>query len=137
MHLCCLLTFCRRLPGPYSGNTAKICQSVAIEQGYEYTFSAYLRQSCTYDAGEGEPIDCNPNTNTVQLTIDGAAFASKSVNWDNQWHEYSTTFRYIGPSIDSTDLCVAAVIVQGVTYEYFVDAVSLVRGESVPIPEES
>ncbi|WZH47242.1 uncharacterized protein QYS62_008386 [Fusarium acuminatum] len=128
---------CARLPGPYSGNTAKICQSVAIEQGYEYTFSAYLRQSCTYDAGEGEPIDCNPNTNTVQLTIDGAAFASKSVDWDNQWHEYSTTFRYIGPSIDSTDLCVAAVIAQGVTYEYFVDAVSLVRGESVPIPEES
>ncbi|KAH6953464.1 hypothetical protein DER45DRAFT_648069 [Fusarium avenaceum] len=128
---------CARLPGPYSGNTAKICQSVAIQQGYEYTFSAYLRQSCTYDAGESEPIDCSNNANTVQLTIDGAAYASKSVSWDNQWHEYSTTFRYIGPSIDSTDLCVAAVIAQGDTYEYYVDAVSLVRGDSVPIPEES
>lgn len=116
---------------------ARLCQSVGIEQGYEYTFSAYVRQSCTYDAGEDEPIDCNPNVNTVELSIDGAAFASKSVDWDNQYHEYSTTFRYTGPDIESTDLCISAVISQGDTYEFFVDAVSLVRGDSVPVPEES
>lgn len=138
MRLCCLLTFYRRLPGPYSGNTAKICQRVEIQQGYEYTFAAYLRQSCSYyNAGEGEDIDCSPNANTVQLSIDGVSFTSKSVDWDNQYHEYSSTFRYTGPSIDSTDLCIAAVITQGDRYEFFVDSVSLVRGKSVPVPEES
>ncbi|CAJ0551397.1 Ff.00g113270.m01.CDS01 [Fusarium sp. VM40] len=128
---------CARLPGPYSGNTAKICQSVGIDQGYEYTFSAYLRQSCTYDAGESEPIDCNPNVNSVQLSIDGAAFASFPVDWDNQYHKYSTVFRYTGPDIESTDLCISASITQGNAYEFFVDAVSLLRGDSVPVPEES
>ncbi|KAI6753983.1 hypothetical protein HG530_013159 [Fusarium avenaceum] len=128
---------CARLPGPYTGNTAKICQSVGIDQGYEYTFSAYLRQSCTYDAGESEPIDCNPNVNSVQLSIDGAAFASFPVDWDNQYHKYSTVFRYTGPDIESTDLCISASITQGNAYEFFVDAVSLLRGDSVPVPEES
>ncbi|KAM0492352.1 hypothetical protein ACHAP8_010039 [Fusarium lateritium] len=128
---------CARLPGPYSGNTAKICQRIELQQGYEYTFAAHLRQTCSYDAGEGEDIDCSPNVNTVQLFIDGASFTSKPVDWDNQWHEYSDTFQYTGPSIDSTDLCIAAVITQGDTYYFYVDAVSLVRGKSVPIPEQS
>jgi hypothetical protein len=138
MRLCCLLTFCRRLPGPYSGNTAKICQPVEIQQGYEYTFTAYLKQSCTYySAGDGEDIDCSPNANSVQLSIDGVSTTSNSVDWDNQYHKYSSTFQYTGPSIDSTDLCIAAFMTQGDTYDFLVDSVSLVRGKSVPVPEES
>ncbi|GKU06406.1 hypothetical protein FLAG1_08831 [Fusarium langsethiae] len=129
---------CVRLPGPYSGNNAKICQRVEVEQGYEYTFSAHLRQSCSYyNAREGEDIDCSPFVNTVQLYIDGVSSFSKPVDWDNQWHEYSDTFQYTGPSIDSTSLCIAVVMTQGDNYDFFVDAVSLVRGKSVPIPEES
>ncbi|RGP69560.1 hypothetical protein FSPOR_4664 [Fusarium sporotrichioides] len=129
---------CARLPGPYNGNNAKICQRVEVEQGYEYTFSAHLRQSCSYyNAGEGEDIDCSPFVNTVQLYIDGVSFFSKPVDWDNQYHEYSDTFQYTGPSIDSTSLCIAVVVTQGDTYDFFVDAVSLVRGKSVPVPEET
>ncbi|KAM0285081.1 hypothetical protein ACHAO9_008912 [Fusarium lateritium] len=129
---------CAKLPGPYSGNTAKICQRVEIQQGYEYTFAAYLKQRCTYySAGDGEDIDCRTNAKMVQLSVDGVSFNSKSVDWDNQYHEYSSTFQYTGPSIDSTDLCIAAVMTQGDTYEFLADSVSLVRGKSVPVPEES
>jgi hypothetical protein len=130
--------FYSALPGPYSGNTAKICQRVEIQQGYEYTFVAYLWQGCThYDAEKEEDGDCSPNANTVQLSIDGVSFTSKSVDSDHQFHEYSSTFQYTGPSIDSTDLCIAIVITQGYSYQFLVDSVSLVRGKSVPVPEES
>ncbi|KAF5581843.1 hypothetical protein FPANT_8762 [Fusarium pseudoanthophilum] len=106
---------CADLPGPYSGNTAKICQRVDIQQGYEYTFAAHLRQGCTYySAGEGEDLDCDNNINSVKLSIDGVFDSeAKPVSWDNQYHEYSNTFQYTGPSIDSTDLCVSVIINQG------------------------
>ncbi|KAH6967080.1 hypothetical protein EDB82DRAFT_530763 [Fusarium venenatum] len=129
---------CSRRPGPYSGNTAKICQRIDLEQGYKYTFAAHLRQSCTYyNANEGEDIDYSPNINTVHLFIDGVSFTSKGVDWNNQWHEYSNTCQYTGPSIGSTDLCIAAVMTQGDRYDFYVDGVSLVRGKSVPISKES
>ncbi|KAF5530102.1 hypothetical protein FPHYL_14135 [Fusarium phyllophilum] len=130
---------CANLPGPYSGNTAKICQRVDIQQGYEYTFAAHLRQGCTYySAGEGEDLDCDDNINSVELSIDGVFDSeAKPVSWDNQYHEYSNTFQYTGPSIDSTDLCISVIINQGERYNFIVDSVSLVRGKSVPVPEET
>ncbi|KAF5723111.1 hypothetical protein FMUND_2153 [Fusarium mundagurra] len=130
---------CANLPGPYSGNTAKICQRVDIQQGYEYTFAAHLVQGCTYySAGEREDLDCDNNINSVKLSIDGVFDSeAKPVSWDNQYHEYSNTFQYTGPSIDSTDLCISVIINQGERYNFIVDNVSLVRGKSVPAPEET
>ncbi|KAF5968670.1 hypothetical protein FCOIX_11278 [Fusarium coicis] len=129
---------CADLPGPYSGNTAKICQRVDIQQGYEYTFAAHLRQGCTYrDAGEGEDLDCYDNINSVKLSIDGVFDSEAKPVGNYQYYEYSSTFQYPGASIDSTDLCVSVIINQGDRYEFVVDSVSLVRGKSVPIPEET
>ncbi|KAG9505129.1 hypothetical protein J7337_002095 [Fusarium musae] len=129
---------CADLPGSYNGNTAKICQLLDIQQGYEYTFAAHLRQGCTYySAGEGEDLDCDNNTHSFKLSIDGVFDSeAKPVSRDNQYHEYSNTFQYTGPSIDSIDLCVSVVINQGERYEFLVDSVSIVRGKSVPVPEE-
>jgi hypothetical protein len=133
-----LLISHRDLPGPYSGNTAKICQRVDIQQGYEYTFAAHLRQGCSYhDAGEGEDLDCYDNINSVKLSIDGVFDSEAKPVGNYQYYEYSNTFQYTGPSIDSTDLCVSVIINQGDRYEFVVDNVSLVRGKSVPVPEET
>ncbi|KAF4446743.1 hypothetical protein F53441_9677 [Fusarium austroafricanum] len=119
---------CAKLPGPYSRNNAKIFQPVDIQQGYGYTFAAYLKQGCTYySAAEGEDIDCSNNINSVGLSIDGVSNSgAKPVSWDNQYHEYSSTFQYTGPSIDATDLFISVVINQGERYEFLVDSVSLI-----------
>ncbi|KAF9775844.1 hypothetical protein IL306_006026 [Fusarium sp. DS 682] len=128
---------CLRLPGNFDQNTAKVCQRVEVEQGYEYTFKALVSQNCIKSFGSNIVV-CEDNVNTAELSIDGVFNSGESgVTGFNTYNDFSHTFPYVGPSIDSTDLCITITANQGVSYSFNVDSASLTRGKAVPIPVES
>jgi hypothetical protein len=133
----CVLISHRRFTGSYDGNTATICQRVQVEQGFEYTFKANVNQNCIKSFGSAI-LSCDDNVNTVELFIDGVFNSGdKGIIGDYNYHEFSNTFSYVGPSIDSTDLCIIFKVNQGVYYSHYLDGISLTRGKAVPIPAET
>ncbi|EXA32307.1 hypothetical protein FOVG_16482 [Fusarium oxysporum f. sp. pisi HDV247] len=130
-------THCLRFTGSYDGNTATICQRVQVEQGFEYTFKANVNQNCIKSFGSAI-LSCDDKVNTVELLIDGVFDSGdQGIIGDSNYHELSNTFSYVGPSIDSTDLCIIFKVNQGVYYSHYLDGISLTRGKAVPIPAET
>uniref|UniRef100_A0A0D2XY07 Uncharacterized protein n=1 Tax=Fusarium oxysporum (strain Fo5176) TaxID=660025 RepID=A0A0D2XY07_FUSOF len=83
-------------------------------------------------------LSCDDNINTVELLIDGVFDSGdQGIIGDSNYHEFSNTFSYVGPSIDSTDLCIIFKVNQGVYYSHYLDGISLTRGKAVPIPAET
>ncbi|KAF4333586.1 hypothetical protein FBEOM_12600 [Fusarium beomiforme] len=128
---------CLQLPQAFDDNTAKICQRVEVEQGFEYTFKMLVYQNCIKSFGSNI-VSCDSDVNTVDMSIDGV-FDSGAIGvvGDGNFHEVSKTFSYVDPSIDSTDLCITITVNQGVYYNYLIDGVSLTQGKAVPIPAET
>ncbi|KNB07819.1 hypothetical protein FOXG_08878 [Fusarium oxysporum f. sp. lycopersici 4287] len=130
-------THCLRFTGSYDGNTATICQRVQVEQGFEYAFKSNVNQNCIKSFGSAI-LSCDDNINTVELLIDGVFDSGdQGIIGDSNYHEFSNTFSYVGPSIDSTDLCIIFKVNQGVYYSHYLDGISLTRGKAVPIPAET
>jgi hypothetical protein len=124
------------MSGPYTSSTFSVCQSVEVPQGYEYTFTANIKQDCNVER-DGGFYRCDYDANKVEMYISQAYTSGQvSVDNDSQYHRFSGTFQYVYPSIDSTDLCVEFTVGQGSQYDFFVDSVSFTRGKAVPIPEE-
>ncbi|KAF4958768.1 hypothetical protein FGADI_2112 [Fusarium gaditjirri] len=129
---------CLELPGNLYNNlddNARICQSVAVEAGFEYTFKARVSQNCIKSYGSNI-LSCDDNVNTVEMSIDGVYdFGLHGIAGYNTFNDYTYTFSYVDPSIDSTDLCITITQNQGLSPRFYLDAISLTRGESVPIPD--
>ncbi|KAL4721834.1 hypothetical protein ACLX1H_011328 [Fusarium chlamydosporum] len=125
------------LPKDFEDNAAVVCQRVAVEQGFEYTFKVSVAQNCIFSFGSNI-VSCEDNANKIQLTIDGVYFSEELGITDyNTFHEVSQTFSYVGPSIDSTDLCITIKVIDAAYYNFYLDGISLVKGQAVPIPEET
>ncbi|GKU07031.1 hypothetical protein FLAG1_09935 [Fusarium langsethiae] len=60
---------CMQLPGNLD-DSAKVCQRVAVEAGFEYTFKALVLQNCIKSYGSNIEV-CEDNVNTADLSIDG------------------------------------------------------------------
>lgn len=134
---CSVLTSDSSLPQDFEDNTAVVCQRVAVEQGFEYTFKVSVAQNCIFSFGSNI-VTCEDNANKIQLTIDGVYFSGElGVTDYNTFHEVSQTFSYVGPSIDSTDLCITVKVIDAAYYNFYLDGISLVKGQAVPIPEET
>ncbi|KAF4454897.1 hypothetical protein F53441_2690 [Fusarium austroafricanum] len=128
---------CLSLPGLFPDTTAKTCQSVQVEQGFEYTFKAFVNQNCIASFGSNI-VSCSDDINTVELSIDGVSDSGAiGILGDRNYHQVSDTFSYVGPSIDSTDLCITIKANQGVFYNFYLDGISLTRGKAVPIPADT
>ncbi|KAF5981503.1 hypothetical protein FBULB1_4745 [Fusarium bulbicola] len=127
-------THCLLLPGNLE-NTATVCQRVAVEAGFEYTFKAQVLQNCIKEYGSNS-LSCDDNVNTAELSIDGAFDSGeKGIVGYNFFNDFTFTFSYTGPSIDSTDLCITITQNQGINPSFYLDAVSFTRGQAVPIPD--
>ncbi|KAF5532683.1 hypothetical protein FPHYL_13735 [Fusarium phyllophilum] len=125
---------CLQLPGNLD-NTARVCQSVAVEAGFEYTFKAQVLQNCIKEYGSNTLV-CDDNINTAELSIDGVFDGGvDGIVGYNTYKDFTYTFSYTGPSIDSTDLCVTITQNQGLSPTFYLDGVSLTRGQAVPIPD--
>ncbi|RBR26460.1 uncharacterized protein FIESC28_00754 [Fusarium coffeatum] len=122
-----------RLDGDLA-NSAKVCQRVEVEAGFEYTFKAQVAQYCIKSFGSNI-VMCDDDVNTVQLSIAGVYVSGdRGIVGYNIFNEYTYTFSYTGPSIDSTDLCITISQNQGIGPVFYLDGVSLTRGRAVPIP---
>ncbi|KAF4992839.1 hypothetical protein FGRMN_6891 [Fusarium graminum] len=127
---------CLQMSSPLDGPALTISQNVELAQGFEYTFSAHVKQSCTYDDGGPRP-NCDDGVNKLKLSIDGVYSSTLlPIVMDLRYHEFAETFQYTGPSIDSTSLCVSIAVNQGDWFDFYIDSVSLKRGNTVPVPEE-
>ncbi|KAF5586151.1 uncharacterized protein FSUBG_12225 [Fusarium subglutinans] len=127
-------THCLLLPGNLD-NTATVCQRVAVEAGFEYTFKAQVLQVCNKQY-QPASVSCDDNVNTAELSIDGAFDSGeKGIVGYNFFNDFTFTFSYTGPSIDSTDLCITITQNQGINPSFYLDAVSFTRGQAVPIPD--
>ncbi|KAF5669694.1 hypothetical protein FCIRC_9205 [Fusarium circinatum] len=127
-------THCLLLPGNLD-NTATVCQRVAVEAGFEYTFKAQVLQNCIKEYGSNS-LSCDDNVNTAELSIDGAFDSGeKGIVGYNFFNDFTFTFSYTGPGIDSTDLCITITQNQGINPSFYLDAVSFTRGQAVPIPD--
>ncbi|SCO55477.1 uncharacterized protein FFMR_12633 [Fusarium fujikuroi] len=125
---------CLQLPGNFA-NSAKVCQSVAVEAGFEYTFKAQVLQNCIKEYGSNILV-CDDNINTTELSIDGVYDSGNhGIVGYNTYNDFSYTFSYTGPSIDSTDLCITITQNQGLGPVFYLDGVSFTRGQAVPIPD--
>ncbi|KAF4501900.1 hypothetical protein FAGAP_1871 [Fusarium agapanthi] len=125
---------CLQLPGNLD-NSAKVCQRVEVEAGFEYTFKAQVLQNCIKEYGSNI-LSCDDNVNTAELSIDGAFDSGeKGIVGYNFYNDFTYTFSYTGPSIDSTDLCITITQNQGISPAFYLDAVSFTRGQAVPIPD--
>lgn len=124
----------RQLPGNFA-NSAKVCQSVAVEAGFEYTFKAQVLQNCIKEYGSNILV-CDDNINTTELSIDGVYDSGNhGIVGYNTYNDFSYTFSYTGLSIDSTDLCITITQNQGLGPVFYLDGVSFTRGQAVPIPD--
>lgn len=111
-----------------------MCQRVKVQQGYEYTFTAYVAQYCLAD--HSSPRWCYDDVNKAKLSIDQVYSSEQTAIPNNApFQEVTGTFQYVDPSIDSTDLCVEINIGGGIYYNFWIDGISLGRGKAVPIPE--
>ncbi|KAF5721571.1 hypothetical protein FGLOB1_222 [Fusarium globosum] len=125
---------CLQLPGNFD-NSAKVCQRVAVEAGFEYTFKAQVLQNCIKEYGSNILV-CDDNINTTELSIDGVYDSGNhGIVGYNTYNDFSYTFSYTGPSIDSTDLCITITQNQGLGPVFYLDGVSFTRGQAVPIPD--
>ncbi|OBS20315.1 hypothetical protein FPOA_06688 [Fusarium poae] len=125
------------LPQNFIDSTAKVCQRVAIEQGFEYTFKASVAQRCILSFGSNT-VTCEDDANKIILSIEGVSNSGElGVRGYSTFNEVSDTFSYVGPSIDQTDLCITIKVSEAVDYNFFLDGISLVQGEPVPIPIET
>ncbi|CEI67937.1 hypothetical protein FVEN_g7788 [Fusarium venenatum] len=127
------------LPRDFTDNAAIVCQRVAIEQGFEYTFKASVAQYCIFSFGSNI-VACEDNANKIQLTVDGVSGSDSGelgIIGYNTFNEVSNTFSYIGPSIDQTDLCITIKVAEAAYYIFYLDDISLIRGRAIPIPEET
>ncbi|KAF5708428.1 hypothetical protein FMUND_10613 [Fusarium mundagurra] len=125
---------CLQLPGDLD-NSASVCQRVEVEAGFEYTFKALISQSCIKERGSNF-MQCDDNVNTAELSIDGVFYGGRDgIVGYNTYKTFTYTFSYTGPSIDSTDLCIAIAQNQGFSPDFYLDGVSLTRGQAVPIPD--
>ncbi|KAF4434138.1 hypothetical protein FACUT_7990 [Fusarium acutatum] len=117
------------------GNSASVCQRVEVEAGFEYTFKAQVRQYCIKEYGSNI-LNCDDNVNTAELSI-GGVFDSGAdgIPGSNEFNDFTYTFSYTGPSIDSTDLCITITQNQGLSPTFYLDGVSFTRGQAVPIPD--
>jgi hypothetical protein len=122
------------LPGNLD-NSARVCQRVAVEAGFEYTFKAQVSQSCIKEYGSNI-LTCDDNINTAKLSIDGVFDSGEGgIVGYNTYKDFTYTFSYVDPSIDSTDLCITITQNQGLSPVFYLDGVSFTRGEAVPIPD--
>ncbi|KAG5755164.1 hypothetical protein H9Q69_006063 [Fusarium xylarioides] len=125
---------CLQLPGNFN-NFAKVCQRVEVEAGFEYTFKAQVLQNCIKEYGSNTVV-CEDNVNTAELSIDGVYDSGNhGIVGYNSYNEFTYTFSYTDPSIDSTDLCITITQNQGLSPTFYLDGVSLTRGQAVPIPD--
>ncbi|KAF5630270.1 uncharacterized protein FTJAE_8295 [Fusarium tjaetaba] len=125
---------CLQLPGNLD-NSASVCQRVAVEAGFEYTFKAQVSQNCVKEYGSNI-LNCDDNVNTAELYIDGVFNPGEDgIVGNNVYKTFTYTFSYTGPSIDSTDLCVKITQNQGLSPDFYLDGVSFTRGQAVPIPD--
>ncbi|RBA13505.1 hypothetical protein FPRO05_02298 [Fusarium proliferatum] len=125
---------CLQLPGNFA-NSAKVCQSVAVEAGFEYTLKAQVLQNCIKEYGSNTLV-CDDNINTTELSIDEVYDSGNhGIVGYNTYNDFSYTFSYTGPSIDSTDLCITITQNQGLGPVFYLDGVSFTRGQAVPIPD--
>ncbi|KAF5593430.1 hypothetical protein FPANT_5126 [Fusarium pseudoanthophilum] len=125
---------CLQIPGnldPF----ASVCQRVAVEAGFEYTFKAQVAQWCIKQFSSGSP-PCDDNANKAELSIEGVFNSGQDgVVGYQTYKDFAYTFSYTGPSIDSTDLCITITQNQGVNPVFYLDGVSFTRGQAVPIPD--
>ncbi|KAK2678559.1 hypothetical protein RAB80_007299 [Fusarium oxysporum f. sp. vasinfectum] len=125
---------CLQLPGNLD-DSARVCQRVAVEAGFEYTFKAQVSQNCIKEYGSNT-LTCDDNINTAELSIDGVFDSGENgIVGYNTYKDFTYTFSYVGPSIDSTDLCITITQNQGLSPVFYLDGVSFTRGEAVPIPD--
>ncbi|KAF5639307.1 hypothetical protein F52700_4159 [Fusarium sp. NRRL 52700] len=125
---------CLQLPGNFD-NSARVCQSVEVEAGFEYTFKAQVLQNCVKEYGSNILV-CDDNINTAKLSIDGVYDSGDhGIVGSNTYNDFTYTFSYTGPSIDSTDLCITITQNQGLGPVFYLDGVSFTRGQVVPIPD--
>ncbi|KAI1041791.1 hypothetical protein LB505_008430 [Fusarium chuoi] len=125
---------CLQLPGNFA-NSAKVCQRVAVEAGFEYTFKAQVLQNCIKEYGSNILV-CDDNINTTELSIDGVYDSGDhGIVGYNTYNDFTYTFSYTDPSIDSTDLCITITQNQGLSPTFYLDGVSFTRGRAVPIPD--
>ncbi|KAF5563565.1 hypothetical protein FNAPI_2637 [Fusarium napiforme] len=125
---------CLQLPGNLD-NSASVCQRVAVEAGFEYTFKAQVSQNCVKEYGSNI-LNCDDNVNTAELYIDGVFNPGEDgIVGNNVYKTFTYTFSYTGPSIDSTDLCVKITQNQGLSPDFYLDGISFTRGQAVPIPD--
>ncbi|PNP78517.1 hypothetical protein FNYG_08147 [Fusarium nygamai] len=123
-----------QLPGDLD-NSARVCQRVEVEAGFEYTFKALISQSCIKERGSNF-VQCDDNVNTAELSIDGVFNSGlDGIVGYNTYKTFTYTFSYTGPRIDSTDLCIAITQNQGFSPDFYLDGVSFTRGQAVPIPD--
>lgn len=116
-------------------NSARVCQRVAVEAGFEYTFKAQVSQNCIKEYGSNT-LTCDDNINTAELSIDGVFDSGENgIVGYNTYKDFTYTFSYVDPSIDSTDLCITITQNQGLSPVFYLDGVSFTRGEAVPIPD--
>ncbi|KAF5687827.1 hypothetical protein FDENT_5117 [Fusarium denticulatum] len=116
-------------------NSARVCQRVAVEAGFEYTFKAQVRQYCIKEYGSNI-LSCDDNVNTAKLSIDGVFDSgADGIPRQNEFNDFTYTFSYTDPSIDSTDLCITITQNQGLSPIFYLDGVSFTRGQAVPIPD--
>ncbi|KAJ4122796.1 hypothetical protein NW768_010241 [Fusarium equiseti] len=125
---------CLRLLGNFD-SSAKVCQRVEVEAGFEYTFKAKVLQNCIKSYGSNTVV-CEDNVNTAKLSID-AVFDSgeHGIVGFNSYNDFTYTFPYTEPSIDATDLCITITQNQGISPSFYLDVVSFTRGKAVPIPD--
>ncbi|KAH6949509.1 hypothetical protein DER45DRAFT_580427 [Fusarium avenaceum] len=127
---------CLQLPGNLD-DSARVCQRVEVEAGFEYTFKAQVLQNCIKEYGSNILV-CDDNINTTELSIDGVYDSgAEFIVGYNTYNDYTYTFSYTGPSIDSTDLCITITQNQGLGPVFYLDGVSFTRGQAVPIPDPS
>ncbi|RBQ78536.1 hypothetical protein FVER14953_07728 [Fusarium verticillioides] len=126
---------CLEIPGDLA-DSASVCQRVAVEAGFEYTFKAKVAQWCIKEFGSNA-IRCDDNANKVELSIDGVFKSGQDgiIGSTQTFKDFTYTFSYTDPSIDSTDLCITLTQNQGISPAFNLDGVSFTRGQSVPIPD--
>ncbi|CAG7563207.1 unnamed protein product [Fusarium equiseti] len=118
-----------------SSDFVKACQRVEVEAGFEYTFKAKVLQNCIKSYGSNIEV-CEDNINTAELYIDGVYYSDEQgIVGYNTYNDFTFTFPYTGPSIDSTNLCIRITQNQGLSPSFYLDSVSVTRGQAVPIPD--
>ncbi|KAF4951432.1 hypothetical protein FSARC_12915, partial [Fusarium sarcochroum] len=115
-----------------------VCQRVPVDQGYEYTLSAWIKQRCIVHNGQDDARDCSDTSNEVFVNVDGVGGLSRiKIPNDNQYHQFRTTLQYYDPSIEDTDFCVSVEVREGDDYLFFIDTISFARGRQLgPNPDE-